>query len=388
MDRSTTQPSSGRRPTSRTTAYAVLVLTLLLGTIATLTAAPVAASGCRTNWSSIQRMAAGHSSGSITGVRTGRHLCFDRLVIDIDGTVAGYHVDYVDSLTADATGDIVPVDGGATIRVIVRAPAYDDNGRPTANPGVVSATDVTGYRTFRDIEWAGSFEGQTTLGLGVRARLPFRVFTLEGPGRRSRLVIDVAHTWNTPEAVDDGFARRPGAELAVIGVAHDDVLNVRSGPGTNQRIVAHLSPTESVTATGRARALTRSIWYEVTTRAGTTGWVGSRYVATRGPVDDVTATYLAENPRRTAATMSELGALVARDFLPAEPGSFTVMSVAPTVGDLGEVTYDVVGLADESVASLRLHIFAEPGPDGTGFELRTIEAQAFCLRGSDGTECA
>jgi hypothetical protein len=29
----------------------------------------------------------------------------------------------------------------------------------------------------------------------VRARLPFRVFTLAGQGEGSRLVIDVAHQW-------------------------------------------------------------------------------------------------------------------------------------------------------------------------------------------------
>ena len=43
--------------------------------------------------------------------------------------------------------------------------------------------------------WAGSFEGRTSLGLGVRARLPFRVFSLAGPGDGSRVVIDVAHRW-------------------------------------------------------------------------------------------------------------------------------------------------------------------------------------------------
>jgi hypothetical protein len=42
---------------------------------------------------------------------------------------------------------------------------------------------------------AGSFEGLTTIGLGVRAKLPFRVFTLNGPDGHSRLVIDVAHRW-------------------------------------------------------------------------------------------------------------------------------------------------------------------------------------------------
>jgi hypothetical protein len=42
---------------------------------------------------------------------------------------------------------------------------------------------------------AGSFEGVTNVGLGLRARLPFRVFTLSGPGSTTRLVIDVAHAW-------------------------------------------------------------------------------------------------------------------------------------------------------------------------------------------------
>jgi hypothetical protein len=57
-------------------------------------------------------------------------------------------------------------------------------GRPL--PGV----DLAGYRTFRDARFASSFEGDTQVGLGVRARLPFRVFQLPG-----RLVIGVAHTW-------------------------------------------------------------------------------------------------------------------------------------------------------------------------------------------------
>jgi hypothetical protein len=57
---------------------------------------------------------------------------------------------------------------------------------------------VNGYTTFRQVAWAGSFEGQTTLGLGVRARLPYRVLTLAGApysDQGPRLVIDVAHRW-------------------------------------------------------------------------------------------------------------------------------------------------------------------------------------------------
>jgi len=75
-------------------------------------------------------------------------------------------------------------------------PSYDDAGHSTYNPANRKAlTNVRGYRTFRQVADAGSFEGETTIGLGVRARLPFRVFTLTGPGTTSRIVVDVAHRW-------------------------------------------------------------------------------------------------------------------------------------------------------------------------------------------------
>jgi hypothetical protein len=57
---------------------------------------------------------------------------------------------------------------------------------------------VSGYPTFRQVAWAGSYEGSTTMALGVRARLPFRVFPLPGTPQSDdgpRLVIDVAHAW-------------------------------------------------------------------------------------------------------------------------------------------------------------------------------------------------
>jgi hypothetical protein len=73
----------------------------------------------------------------------------------------------------------------------VHVPANDVAGRPTYRyANARELVNVAGYRTFRQVAWAGSFEGYTTAGLGVRARLPFRVFTLPG-----RLVVDVAHRW-------------------------------------------------------------------------------------------------------------------------------------------------------------------------------------------------
>ena len=135
------------------------------------------------------------SQAKVTNVRTGQHYCFDRLVIDLNGPVAGYTVRYVPQVTQDGSGFPVPLRGQAFLQITVNAPAYDD-GDATYEPADPNElTNVSGYQTFRQVAWAGSFEGYSSLGLGVRARLPFRVFTLEGPDAGSRLVIDVAHFW-------------------------------------------------------------------------------------------------------------------------------------------------------------------------------------------------
>ena len=55
--------------------------------------------------------------------------------------------------------------------------------------------NVVRYRSLRDVVFGGSFEGYTTFAVGVRARLPFRVFVLSGPGTNSRIVLDIAHQW-------------------------------------------------------------------------------------------------------------------------------------------------------------------------------------------------
>src|SRR5690606_11763889 len=104
---------------------------------------------------------------------------------------------YVDQVYAEASGARVPLRGGAKLAVVAHSPTYNPvTGRSTYSPANPrELRNVSGYSTFRQIAFGGSFEGQTTIGLGVRARLPFRVFVLDGPGSGSRLVIDVAHRW-------------------------------------------------------------------------------------------------------------------------------------------------------------------------------------------------
>ena len=160
-------------------------------------AASATTSYCGLTWGSLMKSDGAMGGAPLTNVRTGQHHCFDRLVVDLSGAPApGYTVRYVPQIIQDGSGAVVPTRGGARLQVVVKAPAYDNNGQPTYTPAdKAELSNVSGYQTFRQVVWAGSFEGQSTIGVGVRARLPFRVFALDGPGAGSRLVIDVAHYW-------------------------------------------------------------------------------------------------------------------------------------------------------------------------------------------------
>jgi hypothetical protein len=167
---------------------------LLLGALAVVVASPAAAADpyCGIRWGSLPKDITTGSSGQVLGVRAGRHECFDRLVLDVSGDANGYFVRYVDEVRKDGSGELVPVRGGARLEVTATAPAVATDSWFLPNGELI---DTTGYRTFRQVAWAGSFESQTTIGLGVRARLPFRVFLLDGPENGSRVVLDVAHRW-------------------------------------------------------------------------------------------------------------------------------------------------------------------------------------------------
>lgn len=155
---------------------------------------------CGIYWGSLPKSGGHDTISAITGIRTGRHACFDRLVIDLLGAATPrYSVEYVGNVYADGSGDLVPLRGGAKLRIIAVAPDYDvDYSQVTYDPANPSeAANVSGYATFRQVAFAGSYEGQSTIGLGVRARLPFRVFALSGPAAgTTRLVVDVAHFWS------------------------------------------------------------------------------------------------------------------------------------------------------------------------------------------------
>ncbi|WP_420114437.1 AMIN-like domain-containing (lipo)protein [Pseudactinotalea sp.] len=182
----------------RTIAW-VLGLLLSAVLIAPATAAPAEAASpyCGITWGSLAKIDRGYShNASLLDARAGRHSCFDRLVLDVRGDIDGYDLRYVTTVYQEGSGRPVPVAGGADLQIVLRVPVYDGAGHVTFRPASTTRlADVSGFRTFEQVAYAGSFEGQTTIALGVRARLPFRVFVLDGPGDHTRLVIDVAHRW-------------------------------------------------------------------------------------------------------------------------------------------------------------------------------------------------
>ncbi|WP_132197606.1 MULTISPECIES: AMIN-like domain-containing (lipo)protein [Kribbella] len=185
------------------------VVGLAVALIAPVSAAQAQAAApyCGIRWGSLDKNGGNYETYlDLHRVRAGRHACFDRLVIDLSSRFpALYSVGYVDQvrnpdgssppqLGPAARGTVIPTRGGARLAVFVSAKMYSDGQlvyRP-ANPAEL--VDVRGWRTFRQVAFGAHAYG-ATIGLGVRARLPYRVFTLSGPGQESRLVIDVAHRW-------------------------------------------------------------------------------------------------------------------------------------------------------------------------------------------------
>jgi hypothetical protein len=184
----------------RTPIRLLVLLAVSFTAIALAVPAQAAAPYCGITWGSLAKQGpdwnAPAAGQTLANVRAGRHDCYDRLVFDVYGAAPrSWHAAYVSTVTADPRGNTVPLRGGAFLEVVVGVSDHQATNQVTYAPGnPQELVNVTGFSTFRQVAWAGSFEGLTSTGLGVRARLPFRVFTLSDGGT-SRVVVDVAHRW-------------------------------------------------------------------------------------------------------------------------------------------------------------------------------------------------
>lgn len=189
------------------------------------------------------------------------------------------------------------------------------------------------------------------------------------------------------DPIELGFLQ-PGNVVGVVGVAHDDVLKVRAGPGTAQAVVGELAPLEDrVILRGSQRHLPGSVWVEID-HDGESGWVSLRYLAFLGPVRDITADVIGRNGGQapTANSMEALLLLIAGipDCDDGQECPRVVTTAAPTANAPGEGTYDLVGFPDDAVYGGRLHISATRDPAGV-FTLNAVEAIDLCGRAVDAT---
>ena len=126
-------------------------------------------------------------SPKLITLRAGRHAGYDRVVFQLDGPIPSYYsVRYVPQVHLDGSGDPLRLRGTAFLEVVIRAPTHDEQYRPVLTPTRLRPD----FPALREVNAPGSFEGQTTAGIGLTHRVGFRVLELANP---TRIVIDLAH---------------------------------------------------------------------------------------------------------------------------------------------------------------------------------------------------
>lgn len=160
------------------------VVALLVAGAGVLAPAPAhAVSGCPTGWGSQDRAILPddvRNGGPVTGQRVGHHACYDRVVLDVDGPVTLAIAAYRQTSS------------GPVLEVRLR---HDSMTSPVGYPPLPVPDRPTGLPTVRALGATTQGRTFTSAALRTRARLPYRVFALAGPGSSRRLVVDVAHRW-------------------------------------------------------------------------------------------------------------------------------------------------------------------------------------------------
>jgi len=122
-------------------------------------------------------------------VRTGAHPCFERVVIELQGTgdLPGYRVEYVPDPVRLSPSDLtVEIAGDATLVVSIGAWMSNTEGEGYTGPQQILPTNVQQIAELRMIE---NFEGMSMWAIGLDQQRGFRVSTLLEP---PRIVVDIA----------------------------------------------------------------------------------------------------------------------------------------------------------------------------------------------------
>ena len=156
------------------------------------------------------------------------------------------------------------------------------------------------------------------------------------------------------------------------------------GAAPDSSVAAYLED-DAVVATGRARSLPRSTWYEVTA-GGYTGWASAAYLAYPAPVEDVTDEVTrAAGGLPEAGSMDELARIVLEALEPLISGEPVTVSGPGWFEGLAEMEIDLVVRGSRHFGQ-RLYIVADASIDWDDtFEivdarLRSASLQTLCSR--------
>lgn len=125
----------------------------------------------------------------LTAARAARHEGYDRVVFEFANVLPGYQIGYTNRpVTADGSGDEVPVNGAHVVQVRFESALDADLSQESA-PRTYTGPDrfTPGTPEVAEIVKTGGFEGVLTWVIGLRDRVDFRVTTLSSP---PRVVID------------------------------------------------------------------------------------------------------------------------------------------------------------------------------------------------------
>ncbi|MFJ3925834.1 hypothetical protein [Streptomyces sp. NPDC090022] len=124
----------------------------------------------------------------VVNARWGTHCTFDRVVIDIQGTIPETTVTEVPELVYDGSGHPVPLPGKYFLEIRLHpAAAHNDAGQSVyKGPHLIKLN----LPKLKGLAMTGDYEGYVTFGTAFATKPRFSTFKLHDP---ERFVVDVAH---------------------------------------------------------------------------------------------------------------------------------------------------------------------------------------------------
>ncbi|MDJ0379464.1 hypothetical protein [Streptomyces sp. G-G2] len=124
----------------------------------------------------------------VTNARWGGHCTYDRIVIDLQGSVPGVTVTPVSELVYDGSGKPVPLAGSYFLEIRLHpAAAHDEAGHSVYTGPTLQQLHLP---KLKGLAFTGDYEGYVSFGAAFDTAPQFTTSTLHDP---ERYVVDIAH---------------------------------------------------------------------------------------------------------------------------------------------------------------------------------------------------